>query len=604
MTETAAKAIQEQLLRHFTRFDIVPLRALLEIVGHPNPSGLRRDEAIFYLIDQLGSKVSLRKLWDQLDPVTQQALSMTVHVTNGIYQPDTIQLRYGHLPPPPQRHWAGYKPTELDLFLDENQTILGELYPILRVVAPKPEPWKIPTQPEPPPRYEAFGFERSPGPEVGLQDLTTVVALIGQGRILVNDRMLPTSDSIQLILDNLADGDFFELTSGQDLSETIRPVGLVRFALGSGIAEVGPRSGYNQILKLRPLGWEWLTRPSADLIFDALETWTKTNLFDELERLSHLRGAQRKSDEPTEPGKRRDRILEALSWAPPDAWLSIGDFFKAIKLWQFDFTVEREEELNSIDDSTGRKLDINELRDPWRAVKGAYTLNVLWETLCSLGALDLAYTEPQHAPPLLETPTENWQRPIHPYTRYDGLAYLRINELGAYLFGHAKRYTLPRSIAAPFFYVNELYDLQPSRPVLLSFQMQMLPLLGTSGEDGVYRLDKASWLVAQQDEGTLKERRELLQARHDGPLAPVVEDWLEQAEADSTALRRGRTMLTIQVRSLEVRDTLLNDPELRRYSRLLDDRTLLIPSSREHAFLRRVLEMGYGMVGGPASNGK
>ncbi|RME85246.1 MAG: hypothetical protein D6775_03300 [Caldilineae bacterium] len=602
MTETAVKAIQDQLFRHFTRFDIGALRTLLEIVGHPNPNSLRRDEAIFYLVEQMGSKNALRKLWPRLDPVIQQALSLTVHTTGGVYQPNTIRLRFGVVPPQPQRYWSGYIPTALDLFLDEEGNILSELLPLLRVVAPKPEPWKIPTQPEPPPRYESIGFERSPGPEVGLQDLSTVLALIGQGKIQVNDRMMPTFDSIQLVLERLVQGDFFDLSSAQDLSEAIRPVGLVRLAVGGGLATQGVRSGYNTTLKLTPLGWEWLARPSADLLLDVVETWARSNEFDEIDRLPHLRGAQKLSGELTPPGSRRDRVLEALSWCPAGEWLSAEDFFTAIKLWQFSFQIDEDGHLDAIDDSNGRKLAISELRDPFRAKQGAYILILLWETLGSIGALELAYTEAHHAPALLETPTENWQRPVHPYSRYDGLTYFRINDLGAYLFGHTTRYSLPAEISQPFYSIDEDLRICPTLESLSPYQQEILPLLGVAGEDGTYVLNKAAWLRAQQNEGTLKERRELLQSRHDGPLSPTIEDWLDACESDSTALRRGRTMLTIQVRKNEVRDTILNDPELRRYCRLLDDRTLLIPSTREHAFTRKVLELGYGIVGGSTNS--
>ncbi|MCO6453113.1 MAG: hypothetical protein J5I90_20195 [Caldilineales bacterium] len=601
MTELATKAIQEQLFRQFTRFEIGALRTLLDIVGHPNSASMRRDEAIFFLINEMSGKTELRKLWDRLSTVTQNALAHSVHMTGGQYQPESVLLRYGQVPPMPQRYWSGYKPTELDLFLDEDQNILSELVPLLRVVAPKPEPWQIPPQLEPPPRYESVGFERSPGPDVGLQDYLSVLALIGQGLIQVNDRMMPSFDSIQTVLDNLVDGDFYGLAPGQDLSEAIRPVGLVRFALGSGMAEPGPRTGHNVILQLRPLGWEWLARPSADLLLDAVETWTQNDQFDELDRMTHLRGAQRPNGSRTPPGRRRDRILEALSWSPQDCWLSTEDFFKAVKLWQFDFEIDAEGELTAIDDSNGRKLDVIELRDPWRADRGAYALVILMETLASLGAIDIAYTEPQHAPPLLETPTESWQRPIHPYTRYDGMTYFRINALGSYLFGHVGRYTIPRNCTTPFFQVNESYRFEYTSQALAPYQRQTMPLLGQRDEKtGDYALNKANWLSAQQNDGTLKELRELLFSRHDGPLSPAVEDWLEECAADSTALRRGRTMITIQVRNPEVRNTILEDAELRRYCRLLDDRTLLIPSSREHAFMRRVLELGYGMVGGPA----
>ncbi len=600
MTESAIKAIQDELFRHFTRFDISALRSLLKMVGHPNPNEVRRDEAIFYLIQRLQSKAALRELWDILSPITQKALSVTVHTTDGIYRPDLVRLRYGQAPPPPQRYWSGYIPTELDLFLGEDQKILPELYPLLRVVSPKPEKWEMPVHPEPPPRYESIGFERSPGPEVGLQDLTAVLALAGQGQLLVNDRMLPTYETIQLVLENLADGDFLDEEALKDLNDAIKPVGLIRFALGSGLVTPGARSGYNTVLKLSPVGWEWLIGPSADLLLDALENWTNTDLFDEIDRIDHLRNAAKPGENRTPPKERRDSIIETLSWSPQDAWLSVDDFFTALKLWQHDFEVDPD--LDAIDDITGRKMSIQELKDPWRAVQGAYTLVVLFEILGSLGALDLAYTQPQHAPPFLDAPTESWQRPAQPYTRYDGLTYFRINDLGAYLFGHSRRYNIPRVCSERFFIINERYTFRPVRKKLLPYQRQILPLLGTKQKNGAFKLDKAAWLQAQQTENTLKERKELLIARHDGPLSPKVEDWLEQIEADSTALRKGRTMITIQVRRPEVRNAILEDPELRRYCRLLDDRTLLIPSSRERAFTRKVMQLGYGVVGG--SNGK
>ena len=596
MTESALKAIQDELFRHFTRFDISALRSLLGMVGHPNPGEMRRDEAIFYLIQRLQSKSALRELWDKLSPITQKTLSVTVHTTDGIYRPDLVQLRYGQAPPAPQRYWSGYIPTELDLFLDEEQKILPELYPLLRVVAPQPEKWEMPVHPEPPPRYESVGFERSPGPEAGLQDLTMVLALAAQGKLLVTDRILPTYESVQLILENLVQGDFRREEDIKDPYDAIKPVGLVRFILGSGLVKLGARTGYNTILQLTPVGWEWLIRPSSDLLLDALENWIKTDLYDEIDRIDHLRNATKPGENRTHPKERRDSIIETLSWAPQDAWLSVDDFFTALKLWQHDFEVDPD--LNAIDDQTGRKMSIQELKDPWRAVQGAYTLVVLFEILGSLGALDLAYTEPQHAPAFLEAPTESWQRPAQPYSRYDGLTYFRINELGAYLFGHSRRYHIPRVCTERFFFIDENLVFQPVRNPLLPYQRQILPLLGVEKDEGVFSLDKSAWLQAQQNENTLKERKELLLSRHDGPLSPVVEDWLEQVEADSTALRKGRTMITIQVRRPEVRNAILEDPELRRYCRLLDDRTLLIPSSRERAFTRKVLQLGYGMVGG------
>lgn len=599
MSESAIQAIQEELFKHFTRFDVNALRSLLQIVGHPNPNEVRRDEAIFYLIQRLQSKAALRELWEHLSPITQKTLSFTVHNTDGVYKPELVRLRYGEAPPAPQTYWSGYIPTELDLFLDENQKVLPELFPILRVVAPKPEKWEIPAHAEPPQRYQSIGFERSPGPEIGLQDMTAVLALIGQKKILVNDRMLPTFESIQLIMDNLAAGDLLKEDSIKDPYDAIKPVGLTRFLVGSGLASLGPRSGYNTQLILSPIGWEWLIGPSSDLLLDAMESWVGSNYYDEIDRIDHLRNAAKPGEKRTPPKERRDSIIETLSWSPQKTWLSVNDFFVALKLWQHDFEVDPE--LNAIDDANGRKMSIEELKDPWRAVQGAYTLVILFEILGSIGALDLAYTEPQHAPPFLEAPTESWQRPPQPFSRYDGLTYFRINDLGAYLLGHSRRYSIPQVCTGRFLVIDEDLSLQPSAKKMLPYQRQILPLLGTEKENGRFYLDKVAWLQAQQTENTLEEREKLLLARHDGPLSPLIEDWLEQVKADSTALRKGRSMITIQVKRPEVRNAILEDPELRRYCRLLDDRTLLIPGTRERAFLRKVMQLGYGMVG---SNGK
>ena len=600
MTESAIKAIQDELIKHFTRFDVNALKSLLKIVNHPNPENMRRDEMVFYLVQRLQSKTALRELWQDLTEITQKAMSVTVHLTDGVYRQDLVRMRFGQAPPAPQRYWSGYIPTELDLFLSEDQKILPELYPLLRVVVPKPEKWEIPTHPEPPLRYESIGFERGPGPEVGLQDLTAVLGLIGQGEILINDKMLPIYDSVRKVLESLAQGDFLKEESLKTLHDTIKPVGLIRFALGSGLARLGVRVGYNTVLKLSPIGWEWLISPSSDLLLDALDNWVRNDNYDEIDRIDHLRNATKPGEKRTKPKVRRDSIIETLSWSPRNAWLSVTDFFTALKLWQHDFEVDPD--LTAIDDVNGRKMSITELKDSWRAVQGAYTMVVLFEILGSLGALDLAYTEPQHAPPFLESPTESWQSPAQPYTRYDGLTYFRVNDFGAYLLGHSRRYNMPQICTEQFFIVDEDYTFQSVRKEMLPYQAQLLPLLGVKNEKGHFQLDKAAWLQAQQTENTLKERKALLLARHDGPLSPVIEDWLEQTESDSTALRKGRSMITLQVRRPEVRNAILEDPELRRYCRLLDDRTLLIPSAREQAFTRKVLQLGYGIVGG--SNGK
>jgi hypothetical protein len=75
----------------------------------------------------------------------------------------------------------------------------------------------------------------------------------------------------------------------------------------------------------------------------------------------------------------------------------------------------------------------------WPIVEGRYTLALLFEYAGTLGLFDLAYRDPEDA---RDDYRENWGSDCLPaLSRYDGLLAVRMNALGAYVFGHASGYT-------------------------------------------------------------------------------------------------------------------------------------------------------------------
>src|SRR5690606_34549015 len=112
---------------------------------------------------------------------------------------------------------------------------------------------------------------------------------------------------------------------------------------------------------------------------------------DELTRIDAIKGMRARGIKLTEPSLRRERIVEALSWCPTGVWISIEDFYRAVKIWHFDFEIEA----GGLDKLyVGRRSQYEawaSWEDMWILTNGLYINTVLWEYLATIGALDLVY---------------------------------------------------------------------------------------------------------------------------------------------------------------------------------------------------------------------
>ena len=124
-------------------------------------------------------------------------------------------------------------------------------------------------------------------------------------------------------------------------------------------------------------------------------TGAKTADFDAVTRLQALRGLRARGVRLTPPAERNQHIVEALSWCPAGVWIAVADFYRAIKIWHFDFEIEQ----GGLDKLYVGYSGYNNygewapVKDKWLLTNGLYINAVLWETLGSIGALDIAYVE-------------------------------------------------------------------------------------------------------------------------------------------------------------------------------------------------------------------
>jgi hypothetical protein len=556
-------------------FIVEDLKQLVRLCGGPGPDGARKEQLVEYIVGRITHPVVLAEIWRRLDPLSQKAVASAYHA-GGEFAPEAFVAQYGELPGhlsglslPSMVYVFNRKLSPVELFIHGDE-IPEEIMELLGPLVPPPEKFRLEGLERTPHAIDIDGERvtllRADTEQTGLHDLLVYLRMLRQGEVRTSTnswRLTPAS--VRKLLNNLLDGDFFSHAEGARPADAIRPAGLAVFARESGL--VG--------------AFDTLTEPGSTLLKDhdpgtllhAFETWTRKGSFDELSRVFAVKGQKSKRARLTPPAERREAIVEALSWCPTGVWISVEDFHRALKVWRFDFEVDLSGYLYvgdapygwyGYDDATIREM---------------YTNVVLWEYLGTIGALDLIYLPPE------ETEYDSL---------YEGLIFFRINPLGAYLFGQAGEYASPRPLDDPLFSIDSELVLSLEDPAALTPDLR-LELGRFTVEQGNHRcrLDTRRVLDEVERGEDLRYVADFLERHHRGPLPEQVPRWLQELGANRGAFKKKGGALLVQVRSRELLKSVVEDPILKRSARVLEGRTLIVPSSKEGSFRSRLKELGY-----------
>jgi uncharacterized protein (DUF2249 family) len=554
-------------------FIVEDLKQLVRLCGGPGPDGVRKEQLVEYIAGRLTHPVALAEIWRRLDPLSQKAVATAYHA-GGEFATEAFVAQYGELPGqmaglslPSMIYVFNRELSPVELFIHGGE-IPEEIMDLLGPLVPPPEKFRVEGLERTPHAIDIDGERltllRADTEQTGLHDLLVYLRMLRQGEIRTSTtsrRLTPAS--VRKLLNNLLDGDFFSHAEGAKPSGAIRPAGLAAFARESGLAGA----------------FDTLTEPGNALLKDhdleaflhAFETWTHEGSFDELGRISAVKGQKSKHARLTAPAERHEAIVEALSWCPAGVWISVEDFHRALKVWRFDFEIDLSGHLY-VDDASYRWYDDATIRE-------LYTNAVLWEYLGSIGALDLLYFPPE----------------VAEYdSLYEGLIFFRINPLGAYLFGQAGEYEPPQPLDDPFFSIDSELVLTLEDPAALTPNLrQELGRFTVEQGDHRYRLDTGRVLDEIERGEDLRYVADFLERHHRGPLPEHVSHWLQELAANRGAFKRKSDALLVQVRSRELLKTVFEDPTLKRSARVLEGRTLIVPSSKERSFRNRLKELGY-----------
>ena len=183
-------------------------------------------------------------------------------------------------------------------------------------------------------------------------------------------------------------------------------------------------------LELTPRGEAVLAQPSYQALGALWERWLRSVSQDELARIEAIRG-QRRTGTLTAPTRRRAAVADGLAALVPGVWVEVDALFALLRAQAAPLAVPTSP-------LTRWRLYLQDPRrgslgpagaTAWNVLEGRYALCVLFEYVATLGVVDVAYTGARDA---RDDYRELWGADGHDsLSRYDGLAAVRVNELGA-----------------------------------------------------------------------------------------------------------------------------------------------------------------------------
>jgi hypothetical protein len=253
-----------------------------------------------------------------------------------------------------------------------------------------------------------------------LSNLVSVLELAADGQVRYSaSTRRPTAATVKLVEDVLVAGDFYD--SGEPIAAFAWPL-LIQ--VGGLVRLTGTR------LELSPRGRAVLARPSYEALGALWSRWLRGVSTDELARIEAIKG-QRKPGTLTSAPTRRAAVAAALAALQPGAWTGAGKLLASLRAQQEPpLTATRSLralwQLYVVDSYFGSLGHAGSRT--WDLVEGRYALCVLFEYAATLGLIDVAYTDPcgaRHDYRVLWGADQ-----LSCLSRYDGLAAIRVNELG------------------------------------------------------------------------------------------------------------------------------------------------------------------------------
>lgn len=573
---------------------------LKDLASHlPGEKPTRKNELVeFIAAALLGPEV--KAIWSGLDELQRQAVAECVHHPRGLYSTEQFRAKYGGEPAFKLRgvkshQYAGDRLSPLSLFIHYVREVNGSLVPDdLRArlkqfvpVPPSVAPQCIESLPE------EDGLMLRLGEPDALREVVVMLNTIEQTRVQVSEKTaLPGATSLRTLMAALPGGDFYPwIDKKHKWAQEIGPIRAFAWPLLLQAGGLATRNGNR--LALTPAGIKALSAAAADVLRGLWRKWLKTTLLDEFSRVDAIKGQAAKGRVMTAVAPRRAAIEEALRHCPVGRWLAVDELSRYMRAASLDFAVVHDPWSLYVCSRDYGSLGYDGYGG-WNILQDRYIFALLMEYAATLGIVDVAFRDPGDA---RRDFRHMWGiDELRFLSRYDGLRYLRLTPLGAYILGLADEYrpteTKPSAVLSvlPSLRINVIGGtLNPDESLLLERWAEPV-------QPGCWLLDRSKALTAVEKGFDIVELQRFLEARDDMPLPDSVESFIRQCGSNGRALKTVGSAVLIECRDAEVAEAIARHKETAALCKSVGGKTLVVRSEQLEKFRERVRLLGFGMA--------
>ena len=574
------------------------------------PKSRKKTDAIAEIRPFLQDATKAAKIFLSLDSLQQKAVAEAVFHQNNEYDDGRFATKYGGSPKfKIKLDEYESEPTLLRLFIysDEyGEFISQDLAVKIKPFVPQPSGFFLKTVDKLPKNITIKfpGWQKRPNEIISLtvretesealQDFWSVLRLVEEKKIAVSDKTFyPSAKSIEEITAVLRDGDFYEIIEDKQHYPQIGAIKGFAWAMilqASKLTNVSAKK-----LALSNEGRKILNKPAHEIIKNLWQSWQKTTVLDEFNRVDEIKGQKRKGKTNLTGIKpRRESVADSFQLCPVGEWISIEEFFRCVRL-NFDFMVARDEWNLYISESGYGSLgyEYGADFDKWYVFQARYILAVLFEYCATLGLIDVAYISPFGA---RQDFGELWGTDDLDFlSRYDGLKFIRINNLGAFCFDLEDKYELPEIAVKSSLTILPNLKIKVVGASLDGGEELFLEKFAEKEDVNLWRLSREKMINALENGQQIKALREFLQKREEQFLPETVEGFLRDTEKRAAALTDKGLAKIIECETEKIADEIAENPHTKKLCQRIGKKSLAIFEQDEKKFKEIIRKIGYGM---------
>ncbi len=586
MKETHYQTIAQALDVYYT---VDALKSMAKLVCEAVPA---RKGDIISAISTALQGVNLKSVFSRLNKIEQYAVAEAVFAPDGKIDFPKFEAKYLSGKKFYQRPGNTGESNLLPLFIIRGQ-IPADIRSNLKAFVPKPKSdhvkylEKLPKSVKPSFKGETgLDLVTRATSRAALSNMEAVLRLIDGGKLKVSQKTgRPASAAAKKLSKLLYDGDWYNEPEMLDEIGPIQAFAWPIIVQGAGLAKAD-----GSTLKLSNAGRKALNGNLPDVIKTAWKKWEKTGLIDEFSRINEIKGQKSSRRRAlTPPATRRPVINEALSRLIPGRWVKVTELIRFMRSKGLDFDVARYAWKLYICDARYGSLDDY---GNWSIIEGRYLLAFLFEYAATLGLIDVAYIHPAGA---LPDYYDLWGIDgIDFLSRYDGLKYVRVNSLGAYVLGIADRYHPPVFKARPVLKVlanndiviTDVFSISPADKLFLGKTCKKVSA-------SLWRISLKTILDAAQNGTETEEIISFLKSRSSEAIPQTVITLLNDAKKGTTRLSYSGRAHLIECGDPVLVQLISSDRKLSRTCLPAGDLHIIVLPGMEKPFIKALADIGY-----------